>query len=125
MRNRAKCKKCLSIIESYTVQDYVTCKCGEIAIDGGNIDLKCYANDFANFMRIDDEGNEIVVTVKEGDNIGNKLDTLPPSRQELLDILTDMIKKYDELPQHAMTAPVTHYDLQSVLMLVLLIFKAS
>ena len=36
-RNRAKCKKCGTIIESKHVHDWVTCKCKGIFIDGGTI----------------------------------------------------------------------------------------
>ena len=36
MRNRAKCKLCSSVIESYHRYDEVSCKCGEINISGGN-----------------------------------------------------------------------------------------
>ena len=34
-RNAAKCKICGDIIESKHVHDYVKCKCGAIAVDGG------------------------------------------------------------------------------------------
>ena len=33
--NRAKCNKCNDIITSYHGHDYITCKCGLIAVDGG------------------------------------------------------------------------------------------
>jgi len=34
-RNRAKCRKCGTVIESTHQHDYVTCKCEAIALDGG------------------------------------------------------------------------------------------
>ena len=34
-RNRARCKACGSVIESKHRHDYVTCSCGQIAVDGG------------------------------------------------------------------------------------------
>ena len=34
--NRAQCAECKDIITSYHVHDYVQCKCGAIAVDGGN-----------------------------------------------------------------------------------------
>lgn len=34
-RNRARCRKCITIIESEHRHDYVSCKCGAIAVDGG------------------------------------------------------------------------------------------
>lgn len=36
LRNRFKCKKCGSIIESKYCHDFVTCKCGAISCDGGH-----------------------------------------------------------------------------------------
>jgi hypothetical protein len=35
LRNRARCKKCYSVIESLNRHDYKTCKCGAISVDGG------------------------------------------------------------------------------------------
>jgi hypothetical protein len=40
MRNRIKCRKCGDIIESKNRHDYVTCKCGAVAVDGGSSYLK-------------------------------------------------------------------------------------
>jgi hypothetical protein len=34
-RNRAKCLKCKKIIESKSRHDFVTCKCGNLSVDGG------------------------------------------------------------------------------------------
>ena len=33
--NKAKCKRCFSVIESRHRHDFVWCKCGAIAVDGG------------------------------------------------------------------------------------------
>jgi len=38
--NKAKCKKCGDVIISHSRQDYVTCSCGSISTDGGNIYLR-------------------------------------------------------------------------------------
>jgi hypothetical protein len=38
--NKAKCKTCGDVIESKHVHDYVNCKCGAIAVDGGKDYLK-------------------------------------------------------------------------------------
>ncbi len=35
MRNRIKCRLCNDIIESLHVHDFKWCKCGAIAVDGG------------------------------------------------------------------------------------------
>lgn len=59
MRNRAKCRRCDDIIESTHRHDFVTCKCGEIAVDGGQAYFRAAAKNFENFIRLDDEGNEV------------------------------------------------------------------
>jgi tRNA(Ile2) C34 agmatinyltransferase TiaS len=38
--NKAQCKKCGNIIESKHRHDFVWCKCGAIAVDGGKDYLK-------------------------------------------------------------------------------------
>ena len=38
--NKAQCKKCDDIIESKHRHDFVWCKCGAIAVDGGKDYLK-------------------------------------------------------------------------------------
>ena len=35
MRNRIRCKECKEIIESKHRHDFVTCKCGNCSVDGG------------------------------------------------------------------------------------------
>ena len=65
MRNRAKCKLCGDLIESYTITDYVECKCGEIAISGGNVNLVTWAKDYVNFLRVEDNGSEKSVKYEE------------------------------------------------------------
>jgi len=47
-RNAARCKKCLCVIESRHVHDYVGCPCGEIAVDGGLEYLRRTARDLRN-----------------------------------------------------------------------------
>lgn len=34
--NKIKCKKCGDIIESRSIHDFVTCKCGAVSVDGGH-----------------------------------------------------------------------------------------
>lgn len=114
MRNRAKCKLCGSIIESVQDVDYVVCSCGEIAVSGGQATLECFANDFSNFMRVDDDGNEIVVQVKDKER---------PGRKELVEMLDEMARSIDKLPEHAKLGPITHYDLAAALMLLHAILK--
>lgn len=126
MRNRAKCKLCKSIIESFSPLDYVSCKCGEIGIEGGNMQFKAVAKDFKNFLRVDDEGNEIVVTVKEADDVKPLYtEDKKPTRDDLLVMLDDIINNIERLPPVAMSTPITHYDHYSALLLLSSILRAT
>ena len=42
--NRIQCKKCNDIIESKTIHDFVTCKCGAVSVDGGKDYLRRCGN---------------------------------------------------------------------------------
>lgn len=123
MRNRAKCKLCKTIIESYHPGDYVDCKCGEISVSGGAA-MFCAAKSWDNFVRVDDKDSEIVTKVlddvKPVDNYDKK-----PTKKELIEMLERDITNIENMPQAAMTAPITHYDLASSLLLLLAIFKAE
>lgn len=122
MKNRAKCKLCLCIIESFHPGDYVTCKCDEISVSGG-LNMLCAAKNWFNFIRVDDLGNEIVVKA-ESDVKPIYNQNIRPKREELLKMLDDMIEKIESLPTHAMTSPVTHYDLASSLILLSSILRS-
>jgi len=121
MRNRAKCKLCKSIIESFHEFDYTTCMCREISITGGNVKFECSANNFANFMRVDDLNNEIVVRVKDEDETLKK----NPNKQELLKMLDDMVEVYERLPEHAMGQSITNFEMSAALLLIASIFKSK
>lgn len=127
MKNRAKCKVCLSVIESFHIYDYVTCKCGQISISGGNDKLECSAKDWANFLRIDDEGHEIIVKVKDSKESkeSTNSDENPPkmTKKEMLEMLEASVKNIENLPKGAMIQPITHYDMYNFMVLVLAIFK--
>lgn len=124
MRNRAKCKKCGDIIESFHRQDFVECSCTEICIDGGSDIFHAAAKDWANFLRVDDNDNEIIVTVidkkaeeqPKPDDV-KPLDMPKLNRADKMKALEEMIKSYESLPQHALIQPCTHYDVLSVLLL--------
>lgn len=121
MENRAKCTLCQSVIQSFHATDFVACKCGEIFVDGGEA-MKCGAGDWKHFLRVDDQGHEIPVTLKAAD-ISEKAveegvqETPKPSKQEMLSMLRDMIKSIENLPDHAKLLPITHYDFASGLLL--------
>lgn len=42
--NRIQCKKCNDIIESKTIHDFVTCRCGAVSVDGGKDYLRRCGN---------------------------------------------------------------------------------
>lgn len=129
MRNRAKCKQCQDVIESFHADDLVFCRCKEIAISGGFDYYWCRAKDYKNFLRVDDEDNEIPVkyvdraTVNEekvADQVADasKVIDLPVDNHNMVDHLgeiTDMIRIIEELPNHAKQAPCTQYDFLGLL----------
>lgn len=123
MKNRAKCKLCNSIIESFHRYDHVSCKCGEISIDGGNEQLICLAKDFKNFLRVDDDGNEIIVTVKDPLSV----DEIPtrPTKKDLMDELERLIESIEKMPDGAKFHPINHYDFCSSLVLISLILRSD
>lgn len=123
MKNRAKCRLCKSVIESYHEADYVECKCGEISVSGG-LKLYCGAKDWKNFVRVDDLGNEIQVKIND-DVKPLDIPTHKPSKAELLDLLDNMITRIEELPTNAMNMPITHYDFCSSLILLSSILRAE
>jgi hypothetical protein len=58
LRNRAQCGLCDDIIESQHRHDYVTCGCGEIAVDGGTAYLHRAARNFANLIDLSETVEE-------------------------------------------------------------------
>lgn len=128
MRNRAKCKRCNDIIESYHSTDLVICKCGEIFVDAGE-SMRCGATNWDNFLRVDDEGNDIVPTIKEKDDVKPlytyNSERPKPTKEEILDMLEMMIKKIEEMPPESMSSFITHFDYYSLLLIVSSLFKAS
>lgn len=50
VRNSAKCKKCHDEIESKHRHDFVSCKCGEIFVDGGKDYFRRGAKDLENII---------------------------------------------------------------------------
>jgi len=128
MRNRAKCKLCQEILESFHRYDFVTCKCGEISIDGGPDGLHCGARDWRNFLRVDDNGNEIIVQTKEVDakeEVEEKKSEEPQkmTKKELIEMLDSMVKNIESLPKNAMDSFINHYDLYSYIALITSILK--
>jgi hypothetical protein len=115
MRNRAKCKACESIIESKYLTDHVVCKCAQISVFGGD-QLNCSAINWDNFLRVDDEGNIIVPTIKEPKKV---------TREDFLNALDEMIRRIEEMPSNAMVVAINHYDFVSLLILLSSIFRSE
>ena len=131
MRNRAKCKLCQEIIESFHRYDCVSCKCGEISVDGGQDYCRCMAGDWANFIRIDNEGNEVIPRivdeekaldelVKEGQERGDYETKL--TKKDLVDMLKAQAEAIERMPPVALSSYVTNYDLLSLLLVLSGIF---
>jgi len=123
MKNRAKCKLCQSIIESFHDTDYVSCKCSHISVSGG-LRMECSAIDWGNFLRVDDQGNEIIVKVKDLHEDVKPLYNENPTREDKLKMLDEMIKTYENLPSNALQAPITGYDFTSALLLISSILRS-
>lgn len=128
MINRAKCNLCKDVLESFDEYDVVACKCGEICIWGGAYKLMSRANNYSNFLRVDENGNEIVVHYQEkkDEKTNNNNPTYNPkniTNKELIEMLDAMIKSYENLPQNALLQPITHYDLLSLMLLLSEILK--
>lgn len=116
MRNRAKCKCCQEIIESFHEHDLVYCKCKQIGINGGLVKYWTYAEDYKNFLRIGNDDEEIEVTVKErGDVVEQKKETIPEPTYSVMDQVDHMIKSIEDLPEHAKLMSCTQYDFLSIL----------
>lgn len=50
-KNRAKCALWGTVVVSTHQHDFVSCKCGEIFVDGGNAYWRCGAKDMKNLLR--------------------------------------------------------------------------
>lgn len=122
----AKCRLCNTIIKSIE-NDYITCKCGEISLDMTTNKLKLIAREWENFLKVDENGNEIVVKVEESVSSAKPLPegNSRPSKEELLGMLNMMIKNLEELPPQGLSTYVTNYDLLSVLLLFAAVFRAD
>lgn len=126
MRNRAKCKLCSDIIESFHRHDFVHCSCGEISVDGGNDYFRCGAKNWKNFLRLDDNDNEIVVTFIDESNKDKQEEEeviKPLTKSEKIDGLDEMVKMYENLPPNALYSSVTASELAAVLKLLVSILR--
>lgn len=117
MKNRAKCKLCNTVLESFHRFDLVACKCGEISISGGCDVFECAARNWSNFLRVDDNDNEIIVKIdgeKTSEVISDTSTEIKLDRKELLAMLERSIDYIDNLPTHAKQVSVSLDELNAV-----------
>lgn len=115
MSNKVKCKLCGDIIES-TNKHYITCKCGEVSVDGCGEYLRIITNDFDNVLGIDKEGKEYSFKVIDKEETKENMPS-KPTVDDLLAELNIMIKNIENLPSTAMLTPINHYDFAASLIL--------
>ena len=123
-RLQALCRLCVTIVRCTPTQVFKTCPCGEIDYTASTVGPVWCAHDPQNIAFVDDEGREI----SHENPIDKEQHQEPktrPNRKEMLEMLKSHIKSYDNLPRHAMDAPVTHSDLLSALLLVSAILEAD
>jgi hypothetical protein len=112
MRNRAKCKLCQSIIESFYPGHVDTCKCGAITVFNGEaMDMAPFNS--PHFLRVDEIGNEIVVSYKEKGAEGQGHEEAdnpnePLSRADLIKDFENAIEYIDKAPDHEQYSFVTN-----------------
>jgi hypothetical protein len=58
-------------------------------------------------------------------NEPEKESSVKPTRKEMLDMLDEIIKRFEDLPQHAMLSPISHSDFCSLLLLLSAIFRSD
>ncbi len=127
MKNKAKCKLCLEVIESFHSTDFVNCKCGALALGGGSA-MRVWCDNWEDVLRIDDNGNEIPLKITEVSKIVEEISPTEypkQSKEELINQLHEMAKYIETLPQHAMSSPISHYDLFSLTALLVAIFRSD
>lgn len=142
MKSRAKCKSCDTIVESSGVGHFVLCRCGKIGVEGGQEHFRAMFHNQDDFLIVDDEGNEIVPGTrvpeeefnkvakevaweKEKDKIIEDLATPRPTKSQILEMLDEMRKSYERLPEHARYAPVSHVDFIQLMLLVSALFRCD
>jgi hypothetical protein len=115
MRNRGKCKLCHTIIESFYMGHLDTCKCGAVSVfNGDGMDMAPFGS--PHFLRVDEVGNEIVVSYKEkssesGSHEEGDKPNEPRSRADLIKDFENAIEYINRAPQHEQLSFVTNVAL--------------
>jgi hypothetical protein len=95
------------------------CRFGSIQL-GGKCD-KCQNENVTLYPSKEDFGQKIIPDVKPLDTIIKKKELI--NRVELIETIEEMIKRSDDMPRDAMIMPLNHYDLHSLLLLLLSILR--
>jgi hypothetical protein len=77
--------------------------------------MACGAIDFINFIRVDDEGNEILVREVQEDGVAH--DPIADV-DELIAELRRMAESIEKLPKHVLAASINHFDFLAALWLI-------
>lgn len=59
--NKIRCKKCGDIIESKSVHDFVTCKCGAVSVDGGHNYIRRCADSLEDFEDLSEYEEDLTI----------------------------------------------------------------
>jgi len=65
--NQAQCKLCRDIIRSKHRHDFVSCKCGEISVDGGTSYVRRLAKDLDNIIDLSIYGEATITVDRKGE----------------------------------------------------------
>ena len=64
VKNSAQCVLCGDIVTSTHVHHFVTCKCGEISVDGGNQYIRRTAKNLSNIRELNETRNYTLEEIK-------------------------------------------------------------
>lgn len=71
-RNRVRCKRCDTVIESKHRHDFVTCKCGDISVDGGQSYSKRAFRPGAEWEELGDNVERLATVIRNAREDGEK-----------------------------------------------------
>ena len=63
--NKIRCKKCGDIIESTSVHDFKTCKCGAVSVDGGHNYIRRCADSIEGFEDLSKYEDDIADAIRQ------------------------------------------------------------
>jgi predicted nucleic acid-binding Zn-ribbon protein len=119
---KAKCTLCGDIIENNSETEWKGCKCGVLHVKGNRLRF----DSLENVLMIDPNGSEISLKPKDIQREQTEeMQSAKPTKEEMLEMLDDMARRIDDLPGHAASQPITHYDFQALVLLLSSILRAS